>query len=207
MEGETNKYFEAVHALDREVFRVHHAMAVQLGEADAAELEKWYRFHLSVQELHSNLAGWARYVQDTMSGLAGRRQVPEQEFQSAIAILRQAHETLRQQLTDAHAIRLPPLSNMTAGGPLGPFLLADPLMTNLPQYTTSLDGGWVQQLLNQYGEVIDKAARVLFKSTGGLLALQERIAERWAAAPAVLPAALSSTDELVPSDSNISPRE
>lgn len=28
----------------------------------------------------------------------------------------------------------------------------------------------------------DKAARVLFKSTGGLLALQERIAGRWAAA-------------------------
>lgn len=182
LEAETEKYFEMLHALDRNVFRVHYAMAVQLGEADAAELEKWYRFHLGVQELHSTLVGWVNYVQNTMNGLYGQRQVPEQEFQNAIAILRQAHDALRAQLRGANELFLPPLTNMTAGAPLGPFLLSEPLMDNLPSYTNSLDGGWVQRLMNQTGEVIDKSARVLFKSAGGLLALQERIAERWHAA-------------------------
>ncbi|AMV28675.1 hypothetical protein VT84_29995 [Gemmata sp. SH-PL17] len=68
---------------------------------------------------------------------------------------------------------------MTAGAPLGPFLLAEPLMDNLSEFTSSLDGGWVQRLMSQKGEVIDKAARVLIKSLGGLLVLQERLTEQW----------------------------
>ncbi len=182
VDAETDRYFESVHSLDRNAFRVHYAMAVQLGETDAAELERWYRFQLGVQELHSTLVGWAGFVQSTMAGMAGKRQVPEQDFQNALAVLRQAHETLRLQLRGANELLLPPLTNMTAGEPLGPFLLTDPLLDYLPTYTNSLDGAWVQQLLNQTGEVIDKAARVLFKSLGGLLALQEQLAERWTAA-------------------------
>ncbi len=187
VDAESERYFESVHALDRNAFRVHYAMSVQLGEEDAAELERWYRFHLGVQELHSTLVGWAGFVQSTMAGMTGRRQVPEADFQNAIATLRQAHETLRLQLQRARELLLPPLTNMTAGEPLGPFLLAEPLMDNLPASTNSLDGAWVQQLLNQTGEVIDKAARVLFKSLGGLLLLHERLAERWARPPVVVP--------------------
>jgi len=41
--------------------------------------------------------------------------------------------------------------------------------------------------MGQLREVIDKAARTLFKSLGGLLALQERIAERWVAAQQPVP--------------------
>lgn len=53
----------------------------------------------------------------------------------------------------------------------------------------TLDGGWIQEFLSQIGEVLEKMARALFKSLGGLLALQERIAEKWAAAhPATAPA-------------------
>lgn len=105
-----------------------------------------------------------------------------------LAALRQAHEALRIQLGRADGLLLPPLTNMTAGAPLRPFLLADPLLDNLPGYTSSLNGAWVQRLMGQTGEAIEKAARVLFKSTGGLLALQERTAERWAAARTTAPA-------------------
>ncbi len=206
VDEESKQYFESVHAIDRESFRVHYAMAVQLGETDAAELERWYRFHLNVQELHSTLVGWVRFVQDTMGALAGRRQVPEAEFQNAIAVLRQAHSTLRMQLEGANGLLLPTLTNMTAGAPLGPFLLADPLMDNLPTYTSSLDVAWVNQLMNQYGEVIDKTARVLFKSLGGLLALQERIAERWAATRGA-PAPDQTADAAPVSEANSTPAE
>jgi Zn-dependent protease with chaperone function len=182
VEGELDKDYEWMHALDREVFRVHYTMAAQLGDADATELEGWYRFHLAVQDLHSLLVAHSRNVQNTLNALGGQRQVSQDDFQNALGALRQAHTALRDQLEKADELRLPPLKNMTAGDPLGPFLLSEKLVKNLHPDTQTLDGAWIGQLMNQMGEVIDKSARILFKSLGGLLALQERIAERWAEA-------------------------
>jgi hypothetical protein len=181
VEKELDQDYEWMHAIDRDVLRVHYTMAAQLGEADAAELEGWYRFHIAMQDLHSHVAGHLRYVQTTLAGLS--RQVPQEEFQRALGALRGAHETLRAQLEAAHKLLLPPLKNMTAGEPVGPFLLSEPLIKNLHGGETSLDGTWINPFFAQMGEVIDKSARILFKSLGGLLALQERIAERWAAPP------------------------
>jgi Zn-dependent protease with chaperone function len=192
VEKELDKDYEWMHAIDRDVFRVHLAMASQLGEADATELEGWYRFHIAMQDLHSLLAAHMRHAQTTLAGLGNRRQVSQEEFQGAVGALRGAHETLRAQLEVARTLLLPPLKNMTAGEPVGPFLLAEPLIRNLHGGETSLDGKWINPFFAQMGEVIDKSARILFKSLGGLLALQERIAERWAAPP---PPAPTTTDE------------
>jgi Zn-dependent protease with chaperone function len=182
VEEELNRDFEWMHALDRGTFRVHHAMAVQLGDADRAELEQRYRFHLAVQNIHSILVAYSRHVQETLAGLAGQRQVEQGQFQHALAVMREAHDALRAQLDAAHGLYLPPLSNMNAGDKLGPFLLGEPLMKNLPAGAQTLEGQWIGQLLGQMGEVIDKTARILFKSLGGILAIQERLAERWLAA-------------------------
>ena len=192
VEKELDKDYEWMHAVDRDVFRVHFAMAWQLGETDATELEGWYRFHIAMQDLHSLLAAHMRHAQTTLAGLGNRRQVSQEEFQGALGALRGAHDTLRAQLNGAYKPLLPPLKNMKAGEPLGPFLLAEPLIQNLHGGETSLDGRWITPFFAQMGEVIDKSARILFKSLGGLLSLQERIAERWAAPPAPAPA---TTDE------------
>ncbi len=182
VEAEIDRDFEQMHAMDREVFRVHYAMAGQLGDIDAEELERWYRFHLAVQELHSLLAAHSRHVQNTLATLGRERQVSQELFQNALAALRGAHEALEAQLRAAHDLLLPPLKNMTAGSALGPFLLSERLVRGLSADTNTLDGAWINQLMNQMGEVIDKTARILFKSLGGLLLLQERIAESWIAA-------------------------
>ena len=71
---------------------------------------------------------------------------------------------------------------MTAGEPLGPFLLSEPLIKNLTAGTQTLDGNWINALMSQMGEVIDKLRRILFKSLGGILALQESLADRWSTA-------------------------
>jgi hypothetical protein len=182
VQDEIDRDFEKMHALDRDVFLVHYAMASQLGEADAEELAGWYRFHLAVQELHMTLAAHSQHVQVTLSGLGRERQVSQAQFQNALAALRGAHEALRSQLQAAHDLLLPPLKNMAAGSALGPFLLSDRLVRGLGADADTLEPAWINQLMNQTGEVIDKAARILFKSLGGLLALQERVAERWVAA-------------------------
>ncbi|WP_157469944.1 hypothetical protein [Gemmata sp. SH-PL17] len=145
----------------------------QLGTVGADELERWYRFHLGcgncMRRSHPQ-----RYVRKRWNP---GRSAPDPR--GRIASSCRAHETLWLQLRGAHELVLPPLTNMTAGAPLGPFLLAEPLMDNLSEFTSSLDGGWVQRLMSQKGEVIDKAARVLIKSLGGLLVLQERLTEQW----------------------------
>jgi hypothetical protein len=177
-----------MHALDREVFRVHFSMAFQLGAEVATELEQWYRFHLAVQDMHSLLSAHMRHIRTTMAGLSGERQVSQDAFQNALGALIGAHETLAAQLRAAGGLALPPLTNMAAGSPLGPFLLSEPLVRGLHRDTTSLNSAWINPFMNQLGEVIDKLARVLFKSLGGLLALQERIAERWELARTAPPA-------------------
>jgi Zn-dependent protease with chaperone function len=183
VEQELDKDFEWMHALDRNAFRVHYAMASQLGEAERTELEDWYKFHLAVQGVHMTLAAYSRSVQQTLAAISGQRQLSQSDFRHALGVMREAVEALRSQLEGAHTLRLPPLRNMTAGEPLGPFLLSPPVMRNIGPDAQSLDGQWINQYMNQNGEVMDKLARVLFKSLGGLLALQERIAERWAATP------------------------
>ena len=181
MREEIDGDFAWMHRLDREAFRVHYAMAAQLGEDERKELEDRYRFHLAAQDVHLTLTGWRGHAQNVLNGIAGQRQVAQAQFQEAVGALRGAREALRAQLEAADALRLPPLTNMKAGGRLGTFLLDKDVVRDLPEGTTSLDGAWIGGLFNQYGEVLDRLARVLFKSLGGVLAVQERVAGRWAA--------------------------
>jgi hypothetical protein len=190
--------------LDREVFRLHYAMAHHLGEAERNELESWYRFHLAVQDLHASLVAHSQHVQNILSGLSGKREVSQDEFRNTLSALREAHNMLREHLDAAHGLYLPPLRNMKAGEPLGPFLLTEPLIPNLSYSTQTLGGEWIGQFMNQMGEVIERAARILFKSLGGLLALQERIAERWAAPS--LPEPVEPTAPLDSPSDNPTPR-
>jgi Zn-dependent protease with chaperone function len=167
--------------LDRQSFLVHHEMARQVGDAAREELEERYRFHLAVQGIHSQLIGQRRVVHATLDQLSGRREVPQAEFQGVLATLGRARETLREELQAAGGLRLPALKNVTPGAPLGPLLLTQPLIHQLNTGQNSLDGQWIGRLLGQMSEVIDRAQRIHFKSLGGLLALQEGIAQRWAA--------------------------
>jgi hypothetical protein len=186
-----------MHSLDRVVFRVHYAMAVQLGESDRNELEQRYRFHLAVQDMHSSLVAHARHVDATLAALSGRREIPPDEFQNALAALRQAHARLAKMLDEASGMPMPLLTNVIAGQPLRNLLRTEPLIRNLHHDIKTLDGQWIGEFMGQLREVIDKMARTLFKSLGGLLILQERIAERWHAAQQPIPqTAVSETTPL-----------
>ncbi len=183
--------YEWMGTLDRRAFLVHHEMARQLGNAVREELEERYRFHLALQEIHSRLSYHRRAVHQTLDQLSGRRQVPQEEFQAALAVMREAHGALYEQLEAAGQLRMPALKNVTPGEPLGPALMSQPLVHALSGGQNSLDGQWIGRLLGQMGEVLDRTQRLHFKSLGGILALQEKIAERWAALQAAPDAVLS----------------
>lgn len=185
VEQEIDGDFAWMHGIDREAFRTHYAMAAALGEPDRQALEDWYRFHLTAQGMHAHLAAQAREIQATLSAISGQRQLQPSDFQNALGVLRNGVESLRQVVEDANGVRLPPLKNVTPGDPLGPRLLpGGGVIRNLSPDTQTLDGEWIGRFMKQQGDVLDKLARYLFKSLGGLLALQEQIAERWTAAHA-----------------------
>jgi Zn-dependent protease with chaperone function len=184
VEKELNQDQEWLAGVDPRVFLVHYAMALQLSPESAQELEQRYRFHLAVQEIHNHLSIRQQQVQGTLAGLIGRRQLSEEEYNGVLGILQDAELTLADKLAAAQNLRLPALKNMTPGESLGRFLRNRPLVG-----APTLDGKWIQQFMEQLGEVLDKTQRVHFKSLGGILSLQERIAEQWSAARAANAAA------------------
>jgi Zn-dependent protease with chaperone function len=161
--------------LDRQVFLVHHEMARQVGEEVQRELEKRYRFHLAVQDIHSRLAADNTQVQVTLAQLTGKPELTQLEYHGALSVFRSAYESLGECLKAAEALRLPALKNVAEGEPLAGFLSTRPL--NHPYAT--LDNEWIGWFLERLGEALDKARRIHFKSLGGILALQEKLGEQW----------------------------
>lgn len=184
VQEELDADYKWMHALDREVYLVHSAMAAQLGGDEPALLDDRYRFHLELQNLFANLRAHNDHVQSILASISGQRQLHQQDFQNALAGLREARTTLSEQLAIADDLKLPALTNIEAGKPLGQLLLSEKLVKKLPADTQSLSGEWIGQFLRQMGEVLDRSGRMLFKSLGGLLAHEEALSERWAAARA-----------------------
>ncbi len=179
--------------LDRRVFQVHFQMALQLSQEIAEDLFKRYRFHIDLQ-----LAWLELRRQDQPVGAAIRflsnlksSRLDDRAFQEALAIFRDAHHALRDVLRDAEEMTFPALKNVPVGQPLRPFLLKKRLVDGLSKYEHSLSPAWINKLIDQFKEVQKKVNRVHFKSLGGILALQERIAQeclkRWQSLPAVVP--------------------
>jgi Zn-dependent protease with chaperone function len=179
VESELEADREWLAALDRKVFLVHHAMAQLLHPETRQELEDRYRFHLAVQDLLGNLGGRQQQVQAVLNAVAGERQLTQGDFQQLLGILRQAYQALREVLEKAEGLRLPAMKNMAVGQQLSRFLMERPLVRELTGREQSVDGKWIGQFLEQMGEVVEKMQRIHFKSLGGILTLQEKIAGQW----------------------------
>ncbi len=165
--------------LDQKAFRVHYELARQVGEAARQELDERYRFHLALQAILGELSTSDTQVRAALALIAGKPELTAAEFHGTVAALRLAHDALAQQLAAAGGLRLPALKNVTPGEPLGPFLMSGPLVPRLSDRPSGFDGEWIGRFLGQLGEVLDKARRLHFKSLGGILALQEKLAEQW----------------------------
>jgi Zn-dependent protease with chaperone function len=185
--------------LDRRVFLTHYQMGLGLDGKLARELLTRYEFHLALQKIARNLAVQQSALESTLSFLSGRsRRLSEAEFGEVLNIFREAHVVLTDSLNTADRLLLPALKNMTAGEPLGYFLLDQKMVKGFWPKASSIDGKKVQKFLQQMGEVQDKVRRIHFKSLGGILALQERIGQRWTAEPAGPPVAVLSEEEAPP---------
>jgi hypothetical protein len=170
---------EWLYARDRQGFVVHHAIARHLGDDDRRELEERYRFHLGLQSIHATVANAQQHVHHVLGQLAAKHELNEGEFHWAKENFTEVVSAFRQALQVADGLRIPELKNMTAGTSLSGFLLPRPLDHDVPG--NPFEGDWLACILGQLGEVCQRTQRLLGKSFGGILALQERLAEEWSA--------------------------
>jgi Zn-dependent protease with chaperone function len=174
---------------DERVFVTYFQMALHLSQETAEDLLKRYRFHLDLQAIWRELReqeGPVGAAVAWMNEQSADRADPDY-FDAVLSIFRAAHQALREALKSAEAMKIPPLANLHAGEPLRQFLLEKPLVERLTTYQVSLTSRWINKLVRQMGEVQKKVDRIHFKSVGGILALQERIAQeclqRWSQLP------------------------
>jgi hypothetical protein len=83
-------------------------------------------------------------------------------------------------IKDAREINLPAMKNFAEGERLADFILEGKMVPEPP--LSELKGVWVQKLMNQLLGVKNRCFRLHFKSVGGILAMQEKIAAAWIAA-------------------------
>jgi Zn-dependent protease with chaperone function len=176
---------ERLAALDRKVFLVHYQMGKALGEEVARELAQRYAVHLSVQEMLRSLSEQQARATLALQFAASRPQLSADELQGVPSVLRAAHRVVGETVSKARYVFLPSLKNVTAGDPLHRLLLAKDLIPEPGAGGEGLGAAWVESFMRQLAEARGNAERIQFKSLGGILTLQEQIAERWSALAAV----------------------
>jgi hypothetical protein len=145
----------------------------KLGE----ELVSRYRFHLGIQEMHRLVLQATQETHNTLA-YAGGRELSQEEFAYVRDMLRQASQKVSDTLDESERFRIPALKNMTAGESLRDFLLQKSVVGVLAAAQDTIDPTWIPRFLAQTAEVQDKLRRLLFKSMGAILILQEQILQK-----------------------------
>ncbi|MBX9581894.1 MAG: M48 family metalloprotease [Gemmataceae bacterium] len=176
---ESDKAWEWFQALDRRSYLVHVQAAAAVNPAWRTELADRYRFQQEVQRMFRE----ARFHQEKSHAFASHLfnippdQVHPDLLAEVMQVLREARRALKKVLQDAREVNLPAMRNFEEGERLADFILEEKLVPELPE--TYVKGTWVGKLLTQLDTVKQRCRRLHFKSLGGILELQERIAAAW----------------------------
>nr|MDQ2731296.1 hypothetical protein [Armatimonadota bacterium] len=171
---------EWLQQFDAGVFQSHYQMAVQNGAGDDRELWSRYGFHGAVQDILRTMNVQRSTLDNLFAYLKKKEgQLQKGDMQQIIVTLREARAAVQESLGSAYNLGLPPLSNMPTGQPLGPYLLKDPVVADLPPNSQSINGEWINSLMQQIIHIQEKSRRIHFKSLGAILGLQEKIAGQW----------------------------
>ena len=147
---ELDSDMEWMSGLDKQVFVVHYVLARQLGDDLRSELEERYRFHQSVQGIHSYLIDHRRSVEATLEQSTGQHEISQEAFAEVRQVLGDAHNAIVEALNMANTLHMPALKNVTPGTPLGNLLGQAPVVA-FRGYSNSIEGKWIAQLMEHAG--------------------------------------------------------
>jgi Zn-dependent protease with chaperone function len=170
-------------SFDRRVYLLHVQMAARLDKELKDELVERYRFQLEVQRLYQeSRAAFNKtdaYLDAYAAAARGEFQVPPDFPGEVIQVLRESWKVLKNLIKDAREINLPAMKNFEEGENLADFILEGKMVPEPP--LSYVKGVWIDKLRKQLGGVKNKCFRLHFKSIGGVLSLQEKIAAQWKA--------------------------
>jgi heme oxygenase len=164
-------------SLDRRAYLVFVQMAYRVNNDLYYDLINRYRFHMAIQGIFKS----ARFHQEKaffyFNMLSGQQEVQHDDFVELMHVLRDARSALKKTLREARQLDMPAMKNFEEGDRLADFLLDQDVVGELPE--TFVKGKWIDKLLRQLEQVKSKAARLHFKSLGGILKAQEEITARF----------------------------
>ncbi len=185
-EKKLDENWEWFKSFDRRVYLLHVQMAAQVDMDTKNELVERYRFQVEVQrfyqEARHNFNKADAYIGAYGAAMRGEIKVPNDFGAEVIAVLRAAWKVLKKIIQDAREINLPAMKNFEEGERLADFILEGKMVPEPP--LSELKGVWVQKLMTQLQGVKNRCFRLHFKSVGGILAMQEKVAAAWLAARA-----------------------
>lgn len=177
LQEDIDRIWEWFKSLDRRVYLVHVQMAAKVNGAWQEELVERYRFGMEVQrfymesEYHAEKAFFFAQLLFSMDN-------PHPDlFAEVMQILRQAWRALKTIVQDAREINLPAMKNFEEGERLADYILEGKMVPEPP--LTFVKSNWAQKLVDQLLGVRRRCGRLHWKSVGGILALQEKIAAAW----------------------------
>ncbi|HEV3437925.1 MAG TPA: M48 family metallopeptidase, partial [Gemmata sp.] len=167
---------------DRRVYLLHIQMAIAVDQDMKNELVERYKFQVEVQRLfkeaRSNLANAEAAYRAITTRNPNR--ITNDFVAEIIADFRAAWKGLKKIIQDAREINLPAMKNFEEGERLADFILDGKMVPEPP--LSGLKGVWLDKLMSQLRGVRNRCARLHFKSLGGILAMQEKVATKWLAA-------------------------
>jgi Zn-dependent protease with chaperone function len=192
LETKLEKADEWFHSLDRRVYLVFVQMAYRVRDDYYYELINRYRFQLAIQNFYKSARKHGSLAFVTINLHSGGGPIAEDDFVELMHVLREARSALRKILRDAKELDLPAMKHFEEGDRLADFLLDEEIVKELPE--TYVKGKWLDKLLRQLGQVMNRTSRLHGKSLGGILKLQEEIASQFQARK-VPPIATAAVEE------------
>jgi Zn-dependent protease with chaperone function len=171
---DANDWFKT---LDRRVYLVYVQMSYRVDNDLYYDLVNRYRFHMAIQGIFKTARynhGKAIFFANAAFSAATDEGLPPEFFAEVMHVLRDARRAIKNLLRDAAEINMPAMKNFEEGERLADFLLDQELIREPRE--NRIEGKWIDKLLKQLDQVRYKAQRLHFKSIGGILALQEKVA-------------------------------
>lgn len=179
LERELDKLWEWFKSLDRRVYLCHVQMASVVNKEWRDELVERYRFGLEIQKFYIQ----SQEQSDKAVFYTNMMMEVEHAHPDTIAdfmqVLRKAWKTLKNIVQDARDINMPAMKNFEEGERLADFILDKKMVPEPPMHIEDVRVAWVQKLVDQLRDVRRRCGRLHWKSVGGILALQEKIAAAW----------------------------
>jgi hypothetical protein len=182
---------------DRRVYLLHVQMAAQANKEWKDELIERYRFQDAIQRLYKEADHHQEkaflYTKHLLS--MSPDEVHPEFLGEVMQVLRDSWRALKKIIQDAREINLPAMKNFEEGERLADFILETKMVPEPP--LSYVKGNWCLKLVDQLGSVRSRCFRLHFKSVGGILALQEKIAAAWIADRAPVPAEIIDPETIL----------